>query len=149
VLTHEDCVSRLERETIGRMGVVWNGEPHVLPVNYRWMGDAVVVRTDPGTPLGNADGQMAVLEIDGIDRATRTGWSVVVRGHCATFDGPVDVRPPAAGPGVGAPGAAEVLPWAPGAKERHVRIEAESVSGRMVAMVEALGSEYWRQSGSS
>jgi nitroimidazol reductase NimA-like FMN-containing flavoprotein (pyridoxamine 5'-phosphate oxidase superfamily) len=61
VLTHEACVERLQRGTVGRMGVAWRGEPHVLPVNYRWVGDAVIVRTDAGTPLGNAAGQIAVL----------------------------------------------------------------------------------------
>ena len=130
------------------MAVVWNGEPYVLPVNYRWLGDAVVVRTDPNTPLGNAEGQIAVLEIDGTDSATRTGWSVVVRGHCAAIDGPAGDAPSPAGD-QDESRSTGVEPWAPGAKARRIRIAAESVSGRMVAMVETLGSEYWRQSGSS
>lgn len=151
VLTREACIERLQACSVGRMGVTWRGEPHVLPVNYRWMGDAVVVRTDANTPLGSADGEVAVLEIDSVDAQTRTGWSVVVRGRCSSLDGPGGEQP--------APGredaeagavAAAFAPWVPGAKERRMRISADSITGRRVSVNERLvGTEWWRQSASS
>jgi hypothetical protein len=148
VLTHEACIERLQRSTVGRMAVIWRGEPHIVPVNYRWVGDAVIVRTDANTPLGNAAGQVAVLEIDSVDDQSRTGWSVVVRGRCSALDDWDAPSPSAEGePSEGE--ASQSRPWPPGAKVRRLRIEAESVTGRLVSVVEMLGTEWWRQSPTS
>ncbi len=78
-----ECELLLRSQHIGRMVVVDHGCPLALPVNYRVGGGEgapqVVVRTSPGTLLGRYEGQ-ASFEVDVIDEAARTAWSVIVRG---------------------------------------------------------------------
>jgi nitroimidazol reductase NimA-like FMN-containing flavoprotein (pyridoxamine 5'-phosphate oxidase superfamily) len=82
-LTSEQCVERLRAAHIGRIAVVVNEFPIVLPVNFR-------VVDMPGTPWlafrtrkGNVLDQAslpAALEIDGLDLVDRRGWSVLAQG---------------------------------------------------------------------
>ena len=66
---------------MGRLAVCTGGFPHIVPVNFALDGDAIVFRTDAGTPKLVGTGRSAVaFEVDGIDTATRSGWSVVVHG---------------------------------------------------------------------
>jgi nitroimidazol reductase NimA-like FMN-containing flavoprotein (pyridoxamine 5'-phosphate oxidase superfamily) len=51
-------------------------------VNYALLDDDVVFRTDPGSKLSAAVMRILVaFEVDDIDPATRTGWSVLVTGY--------------------------------------------------------------------
>jgi nitroimidazol reductase NimA-like FMN-containing flavoprotein (pyridoxamine 5'-phosphate oxidase superfamily) len=53
----------------------------IFPVNYVFDQDLVIFRTDPGTKLDAAsEGGLVAFEVDAVDTATQTGWSVVVRG---------------------------------------------------------------------
>jgi uncharacterized protein len=53
----------------------------IFPLNYVFDQGGVVFRTDPGTRLeAAADAAPVAFELDAVDEATRTGWSVVVRG---------------------------------------------------------------------
>ena len=54
--------------------------PHIIPVNYSVVDDAVVVRTSPYSLLGT-HGRNTVLafEIDSFDHAYQHGWSVMAR----------------------------------------------------------------------
>jgi uncharacterized protein len=77
------CLERLRAHTVGRIGVVLDGFPLVLPVNYRLMETAgrtwVVLRTRTGNVIDTASDRVA-FEIDGIDVVHQRGWSVLVRG---------------------------------------------------------------------
>lgn len=82
-LSLPDCLRLLRRTSIGRIAIIENGFPVVVPVNYktvefdgqRWFA----VRTRRGNLLDR--GALAVaFEIDGIDMANHQGWSVLVRG---------------------------------------------------------------------
>ena len=78
-----ECDALLRSQHIGRMCVIDHGYPLALPVNYRPVGrdtdGQVVIRTAPGTLLGRYEGP-ASLEVDVVDEAARTAWSVIVRG---------------------------------------------------------------------
>lgn len=70
---------------IGRLCIIDQGYPLAVPVNYRIDGGAqgphtVVVRTAPTTLIGRYEGP-ASLEVDQIDLADGTAWSVIVRGN--------------------------------------------------------------------
>src|SRR5688572_4841399 len=80
VLTHEECVDLLGCEEIGRIAWVSNGRPTLVPVNYAWDGEAVVIRSDAGLKLAEILDNEVAFEIDRIDRARKQGWSVVVQG---------------------------------------------------------------------
>lgn len=127
VLSREECLARLREHSVGRLAVVAGGRPEIFPVNYVLDGEAVVFRTDEGTKLAAADRALVAFEIDEIDVATRTGWSVVVHGRAeemTTFDGPVRER---------SLRELGVDPWAGGEKRHWVRIEPLSITGRRVA----------------
>src|SRR5664279_2421074 len=81
-LSEQECETLLANHSFGRVAV-WSGEhPAVLPVLYRVLDGDVVFRTAPGEKLvAAALGQEVVFEIDGVEPARRTGWSVNVVGH--------------------------------------------------------------------
>jgi nitroimidazol reductase NimA-like FMN-containing flavoprotein (pyridoxamine 5'-phosphate oxidase superfamily) len=82
-LTQHECAAMLAACSIGRIGFVVDGEPHVLPVNYRWVvhlqRSFIALRTRAGNVIDRAPPNVA-FEIDGIDDYHHTGWSVLARG---------------------------------------------------------------------
>ena len=54
VLDWDECLALLGRSSLGRIAVVMNGRPLIFPVNFALDGDAIVLRTDPGTKLYGA-----------------------------------------------------------------------------------------------
>ena len=71
-MSQSECIARLVAGRIGRVGVVVDEAPHVLPVNYTSMANgAVVFRTAEGTLLTQVDGRLVVFEIDGLHRQAR------------------------------------------------------------------------------
>lgn len=82
-LPYETCVELLRRETVGRIAVIENDFPVVLPINFKLVETTgpcwVAVRTRPGNVIDRAPMPVA-FEIDGFDITDQEGWSVVVRG---------------------------------------------------------------------
>jgi hypothetical protein len=82
-LSYENCLALLRQQAVGRIGVVVDGHPIVLPVNYRLVETSAItwiaIRTRPGNVIEQAGANVA-FEIDGVDAAHRQGWSVLVRG---------------------------------------------------------------------
>ncbi|MGZ4689267.1 MAG: pyridoxamine 5'-phosphate oxidase family protein [Acidimicrobiia bacterium] len=79
----ETCLQHLRAELVGRVAVVIDGYPVVLPINYRLVETLgltwVALRTRPGNVIDQASSNVA-FEIDGIDPSHHRGWSVLVRG---------------------------------------------------------------------
>jgi uncharacterized protein len=88
-LAQEECLRLLRSQSVGRIAVVVDEFPIVVPVNYRLaeMGHRtwIVVRTRPGNVLDRASMHVA-FEIDGIDPVHRQGWSVLARGTLRHLD---------------------------------------------------------------
>jgi uncharacterized protein len=88
-LTFDDCIALLQLNRVGRIAVLVDEYPLVVPVNYRlvtlpgrcWLA----IRTRPGSVIDRAATYVS-FEIDGIDRERREGWSVVVRGTLHRVD---------------------------------------------------------------
>jgi nitroimidazol reductase NimA-like FMN-containing flavoprotein (pyridoxamine 5'-phosphate oxidase superfamily) len=78
------CLQYLKEGRVGRIGFVIDGDPVILPVNYRLVepasGPLLVVRTRPGHLIEHAPVSVA-FEIDSIDVNQHHGWSVLVRGE--------------------------------------------------------------------
>ena len=51
-LTHAQCERLLRAGTTGRIALSTPDGPHIVPVNYSVVGDAIVVRTTPYSLLG-------------------------------------------------------------------------------------------------
>jgi nitroimidazol reductase NimA-like FMN-containing flavoprotein (pyridoxamine 5'-phosphate oxidase superfamily) len=82
-LSYDDCQRVLRQRQVGRIAVVVDDFPIVLPVNYRlieidgrvWLA----IRTRPGNVIERAPMNVA-FEIDEIDPFHEEGLSVLVRG---------------------------------------------------------------------
>lgn len=84
VLLEPECWTRLREAVVGRLAFVQHGEPHVRPVNFLVDDGAVHLVTRPGAKLDTAlarPGGPVAFEVDEVDPVSRTGWSVIVRGH--------------------------------------------------------------------
>src|SRR5687767_13539744 len=80
MLDRDACLTLLAGDDVGRLGVVAHGTPRIFPVHYVLDGDTIVFRTAAGTKLDVGTRSPACFELDQLDRATRTGWSVLVVG---------------------------------------------------------------------
>jgi len=82
-LSYRDCVECLREHCVGRIAVVIDDAPIVLPVNYRLVETIgltlVALRTRPGNVIERG-GLMVAFEIDELDPVHHEGWSVLVRG---------------------------------------------------------------------
>ena len=133
-LTKDECFGLLAERHLGRVALVDQRGPIVLPVNYLLDRYAVLFRTDDGTKLDAAVRSTRVaFEIDGVDEATRTGWSVLVRGEAVEVSDPVELARLRELP---------LHPYAPGVKGHYVRILPAAVTGRRIALPDA-PSNWW------
>jgi nitroimidazol reductase NimA-like FMN-containing flavoprotein (pyridoxamine 5'-phosphate oxidase superfamily) len=124
-LTRSECFALLAHEHLGRVAVVDDLGPVVFPVNFVLHRHMVVLRTDEGTKLDAAiKGSRVAFEIDGTDPATRTGWSVVVRGEAVEVTDPAELARLRRLP---------LHPWAPGAKAHYVRVLPAVLTGRRIS----------------
>jgi hypothetical protein len=118
IVPEAECWKLLAESDLGRVAVVRDGRPDIFPVNYEVEGHSVLFRTNMGNKLlGSAGGYLA-FEVDHVDEAARSGWSVVLHGEAVG----VEAEPEPATP----------HSWA-GRKDFLVRIDAASITGRRLA----------------
>lgn len=125
ILSPDDCRSLLDGATIGRIAYVDAGESVILPINIGTWGGSIVFRTAPGSKLDAAVmSRPASIEIDGYDEATRTGWSVLVKGSVDSVTDEAEVaRLDEAGP----------RPWSrPDLRHNWVRLLPNEITGRRI-----------------
>lgn len=79
----QECLALLGTRTVGRLAYIARaGVPDIVPVNYTVVGADVIVRSGAGPKLQAAERREVVaFEVDDLDDATRTGWSVVAVGR--------------------------------------------------------------------
>lgn len=128
VLDREECLRLLATRRLGRVAVAVEGwSPLIRPVNYRFdpASQSVVFRSGRGTKLtGLLRAHAVAFEVDEIDEAARTGWSVIVSGRAEEVIRTDDL------------GHVEALgldPWVPGDVPHWFRVRTEMVSGRRIA----------------
>ena len=127
VLSTAECLELLERHRFGRLAaVLGEGAPLIRPVNYAFdlHSRSIAIRVVAGSKLlALLDSPRAAFEIDGVDEAARTGWSVIVVGPCEAVTVPsiVDRLERLA-----------LQSWAAGAQATWNMIHVGSVSGLRV-----------------
>ena len=125
VLTHSECATRLAGGCVGRVGFIVAGRPHVLPVNYAMDDEATVVfRTTGGSILTNVIGHAVVFEVDGLDEAKRTGWSVCVYGFGRELTAAQELNSRLQ--------TMSLLSWATGRRDRWIAITGNELTGRRI-----------------
>lgn len=121
-LIHE----RLARATIARLGYIDDDGPAVVPVNIRVGPDRrIVFRTGADAPMARAMRRRVAVEIDGFEPATRSGWSILVRGVASDV---TDAHDAAATSALDVP----VDCWAPGTRERVIVVTPSKITGRVI-----------------
>lgn len=119
-LSRAECLQLLASESIGRVAVSQGrAGPLVVPVNYVLDGEAILFRSGYGAKLRSSLFRVVSFQVDRVDVATRTGWSVLVRGPAEELR-----RREVTGP--------LPEPWMPGDKPYVVRIAARAVTGRRI-----------------
>jgi nitroimidazol reductase NimA-like FMN-containing flavoprotein (pyridoxamine 5'-phosphate oxidase superfamily) len=125
-LAPAECYELLRTQEIGRLGVNAEHYPLSIPVNYALDGTTVVIRTHPGTVLRALSHANVTFEVDEIDRRTRSGWSVLLRGLAE------EVGDEHRAELVARTRASGVQPWAPGEHGNWVRVITHHVTGRRI-----------------
>jgi uncharacterized protein len=118
-LAPDECWALAAARPVGRLA--WTGPqgPTVIPVNFTANGADVLVRTTAHSEAAReCDDSPVAFEVDDVDATTRSGWSVLMRGHARLESGPWDD----AGPDV----------WVPGPRSLRLRIEVTEVTGRRI-----------------
>lgn len=124
VLSRAECLRLLGRAGVGRVVVSDRVLPAAFPVNFALLDGDVVFLTAAGSKLEAAtDEQVVAFQVDQIDPASRSGWSVLVQGRAGVVDAADDVARARALP---------LAPWAPVGPGQVVRIRSEIVTGRRV-----------------
>ena len=122
----DECYELLGTHEFGRIGVVSDNYPLILPVNYRLDGTTVVIRTHAGTILQAAEHANVTFEVDEIDRSSRSGWSVLVRASAEEVGSEHRDELVARTQQTG------LEPWAPGAKDHWIRLITHEITGRRI-----------------
>jgi nitroimidazol reductase NimA-like FMN-containing flavoprotein (pyridoxamine 5'-phosphate oxidase superfamily) len=122
-LTTTECEELLRAGLVGRVALSTPKGPHIIPVNYAVVDDAVVLRTTPYSLLGSqAEGSVLALEVDHFDYEYQRGWSVVARGRSEMVVDAAELEH------IGAtwnPNA-----WASGSRNLYLRVRWSDLTGR-------------------
>jgi nitroimidazol reductase NimA-like FMN-containing flavoprotein (pyridoxamine 5'-phosphate oxidase superfamily) len=126
-LDEAECLRLLASTTVGRVGFVVDDRPIVLPVNYALDGRTVVFRTGEGTVLNKAALHVIAFEVDKIDDATHSGWSVLAQGVAQDVGTAIDTRSEQLR-------RLALVTWAPDRRDRWFRLDAETLTGRRLSV---------------
>ena len=123
-LTEAESVALLGTQKVGRLVFTRWALPAVAPVNFVLRAGAIWIWTASTSSTWQAvRGSVVAFEVDQLDAATRTGWSVVVLGVAELVTRPEEIEEARRyGP----------EPWVAGRKEYLLRIPLKLVSGRRI-----------------
>ena len=121
----DECWRLLATQPVGRVAVIVGQYPLVFPVNYALDGMHILFRTGVGTKLWALNRSNVTFEVDELDLAGRSGWSVMVCGAAHELS-----------PKQTPTGTSAALPWAPGERVHLVRIVADQITGGRIRPAE-------------
>lgn len=123
LLNEEECLALLAQGWLGRVVVSKGDVPAVFPVNFLSQDGAIYFLTGAGTKLSAAlRSTVVAFEVDHVDTTYRHGWSVQAIGVATVVEDESIRR------AIGN----RLAPWAPGRRDRLVRIWPASVTGRRI-----------------
>jgi uncharacterized protein len=124
-MSKADCWQKLATAAVGRVGLIVDGKPEVLPVNYAIDGESVLFRTGEGTVLTQASLSVIAFEVDHLDEADLSGWSVLLQGVGLDIGDAID-------PTSERLKRLSLVTWAPGARSRWFHLVPDKVTGRRI-----------------
>jgi len=131
-LGRDECLRLLATAAVGRVGLLVDGRPEILPVNYALDGDVVVFRTAEGTVLNQAALSAVAFEVDSFDESMHSGWSVMIHGVAQDIGTAID-------PTSERLRRLTLVTWAPGTRPRWFRVLPERITGRRIRVHPAQG----------
>lgn len=66
---------------VGRLAINREGSPYIIPVNFSFCDEMIVVRLGPGFAAHHLDGETVTFEIDHSESYSKRGWSVEITGR--------------------------------------------------------------------
>ena len=121
-----ECLELVGACSVGRLCFVDRDTPIAHPVSFKLhrgdVASSIVVRTGPDSLLGNYVGP-ASFEVDEIDVAARTAWSVLMRGTLRRVHEPRELPVPE--------------PWISDGRHVWLLLDITAVSGRRFAVRDA------------
>lgn len=118
-LAPDECWALATSQPVGRLAWCGAHGPTVIPVNFTVNGAEVLVRTTAHSEAGReCDDSTVAFEVDAVDASTRSGWSVLMRGHARMEYGSSSDP----GPDV----------WLPGPRGLRLRIDVTEITGRRI-----------------
>jgi nitroimidazol reductase NimA-like FMN-containing flavoprotein (pyridoxamine 5'-phosphate oxidase superfamily) len=124
-LSAQQCEALLRAGIAGRVAISTPTGPHMVPVNYTVVDDAIVVRTSPYSLLGTHGRDTTIaLGIDGFDHELERGWSVQARGRVEVVTAREEldrIRE-----------VADPRPWADGVRSLYLRMRWTELRGRQL-----------------
>ena len=122
-IDEEECLQLLGAQSLGRLAVVNDDQPLILPLNYCLQDRQVVFRTASGGNLQRATLSKVAFEVDEYDPASGVGWSVLIQGVLREITDAIDPRSEALRQ-------LKVEPLAPGERERWLTVHPVQITGR-------------------
>lgn len=124
-LSPEQCERLVRSGVTGRIALSTPDGPHIVPVNYSVVGEAIIVRTSPYSVLGtHGRGSVLAFEIDFFDHERWRGWSVSARGRADVVTDPLELDQIRS--------SWEPRPWASGSRNLYLRLRWSELTGRQI-----------------
>ncbi|MGH3251260.1 MAG: pyridoxamine 5'-phosphate oxidase family protein [Trebonia sp.] len=123
-LSRDECMRLMGSVPVGRIVYTRQALPAVELVNFTLDDGEIVIRTDASGKLAAATrGAVVAFEVDSVDTAGHSGWSVSFVGHARAVTDRADIRH-----------LEEIspMPWAPGRHDHFIRLSAVLVNGRRI-----------------
>ena len=86
------CWNLFATTSFGRVGLLVDDKPEVLPVNYAIDGESILFRTGEATVLTQANLRVVAFQADYVDPRDHSGWSVMVQGFARDIGDAVDAN---------------------------------------------------------
>jgi nitroimidazol reductase NimA-like FMN-containing flavoprotein (pyridoxamine 5'-phosphate oxidase superfamily) len=128
-MTLAECTDLLSARNAGRVAFSTGDGLAVLPISYVYWTGKVAFRTSADGMLSSLASRSPVaFEIDELDTADGTAWSVLVRGFSREVRSAVPMVELLRNP--------QLVPWGEGPRRLVIAIEPESISGRRLTAPE-------------
>lgn len=126
-LDRETCLALLATVSIGRVGwATVDGRAMILPVNFVVDCDTIVFSSSEGDKLDAVrEGRTLTFEVDDVELALRTGWSVLAVGSAEVITSPAQIHRIEQ---------LHLAPWVALPDRVFVRIPAAEITGRRLPL---------------
>jgi uncharacterized protein len=124
-LGRDECLVLMATERLGRLGVVVDGVPLVIPMQFVLDGETVVLLTNKGAKTLHVPLTTVSFAVDCVDWDNGVGWSVLIQGLGEDISTSIDEQ-------------SEHLrslvthSWAPPPADRWLKIIPRTITGRRI-----------------